>query len=291
MTRLIWLIVGSVLVVALAAGAVAGVPVPGLLGLVTGMTFLGLLAYLFRRQEQLTLILTALVQLVLFVFAFGVLMYLGAQAGAPLADTQLQSLDSAVRCDASQLAKWSRNHVFVDATLTWAYHSTLAQTFLVVLLLGLRRDRRSLAFFTLCFVLSLLSVLAVFVLVPAEGPFTGHDCSMSPAQAHYLRTLRLLRCGAVNDVDFEHMDGLVTFPSFHTIWALLLVAAFPRIAARPLVVVINALAIVATLTTGWHYFSDVVAGVALYWVVSAGATWICRKVQHADRLTGVMCFS
>ena len=56
------------------------------------------------------------------------------------------------------------------------------------------------------------------------------------------------------------------FPSFHTVWALLLVAACPR-PFKPVSAGLNAAVIVATLTTGWHYLSDVLAGVVVYYAV------------------------
>ena len=48
--------------------------------------------------------------------------------------------------------------------------------------------------------------------------------------------------------------------------ALLLVAACPR-PLKAVSVLLNAAVIVATLTTGWHYLSDVLAGIIVYYAV------------------------
>jgi membrane-associated phospholipid phosphatase len=73
-----------------------------------------------------------------------------------------------------------------------------------------------------------------------------------------------LREGVRTAVTWRGAEGLITFPSFHTTWALLLAWAFrgrPRWFVPS--AVLNAAVIVATLTTGWHYFADVAAGAAL----------------------------
>ena len=91
---------------------------------------------------------------------------------------------------------------------------------------------------------------------------------MAPSadQAHYLEHFRELRAGARSGLSFLDAEGLITFPSFHTVWALLLVAACPR-PLKAASVVLNSAVIVATLTTGWHYLSDVLAGIVVYYAV------------------------
>jgi len=54
-------------------------------------------------------------------------------------------------------------------------------------------------------------------------------------------------------------EGLITVPSFHVIWAVIL-AASARGWVRPFAWFLNAAVIAATITTGWHYGTDVVAG-------------------------------
>ena len=73
-----------------------------------------------------------------------------------------------------------------------------------------------------------------------------------------------LRSGARTVVTWRGAEGLIAFPSFHAIWAVLLAAAFYRrgwifwpIAA------LNLLVIASTITTGMHYFTDVLAGLAI----------------------------
>jgi membrane-associated phospholipid phosphatase len=63
-------------------------------------------------------------------------------------------------------------------------------------------------------------------------------------------------------------------PSFHVIWAILCAAALWGY--RPLrvpVALLSIMIVFSTLTTGWHYFTDVLAGV----VVAAIAMVIARR--------------
>ena len=82
-----------------------------------------------------------------------------------------------------------------------------------------------------------------------------------------------LRSGARTLVTWRDAEGLITFPSFHTIWAVLLVAAF--YGCRRLfwpVALLNVLVVLSTITTGMHYFSDVIAGL----MISAVVIWATK---------------
>jgi membrane-associated phospholipid phosphatase len=60
------------------------------------------------------------------------------------------------------------------------------------------------------------------------------------------------------------MDAIICFPSFHAIWAIFCAAALWgfRLLRLP-VALLSGMIVVSTVTTGWHYVSDVVAGVAV----------------------------
>jgi membrane-associated phospholipid phosphatase len=71
--------------------------------------------------------------------------------------------------------------------------------------------------------------------------------------------------------------GVVCFPSFHVIWAILCAAALWTY--KPLrvpVALVYGLIILSTMTTGWHYFIDVVAG-AVVALLSLKASFLLTR--------------
>jgi membrane-associated phospholipid phosphatase len=205
------------------------------------------------------LCLSALLLVVVFSSGFVVLTYLAARSASPMIDGWL------VRCDRwlgfSTIRSWQDTSLGV--VLAVAYDTLLMQTAATIAVLGLLNRREPLEQFLLQMMVAGLIVLVCFQLAPAVGP-----CAVapSPVQAQYLEHLQELRAGTRNWLDFADAAGLITFPSFHTVWALLLVAACPR-PLKAASIALNSAVIAATLTTGWHYLSDVLAGIVVYYAV------------------------
>lgn len=104
--------------------------------------------------------------------------------------------------------------------------------------------------------------VAFLWLGPAEGPYVWYagQYANPPPFPPYLHELRLLRQGqmAVFDVAF----GFLNFPSFHTVFALLLIRGWRDAKwLFPFFAVLNVLVVVSTIPVGWHYLLDIVGGV------------------------------
>jgi hypothetical protein len=259
MSRLTWTIACGVALAATIAALGSGFTVTGIPRLAIIGAVLGLAAYHYRHVEQFRLCLSALWLTVLFSSGFVVLTYLVARLAPPLID------DGLIRCDGwlgfSTIRPLRNTHF--GLFLTIAYYSLLLQTAATIAILGLLNRREPLERFLLQMMVAGLIVLGCFLVAPAIGP-----CRVAPSadQVCYLEHFQALRAGARTGVSLADAEGLITFPSFHTVWALLLVAACPR-PLKAVSVLLNAAVIVATLTTGWHYLSDVLAGIVVYYVV------------------------
>jgi membrane-associated phospholipid phosphatase len=94
----------------------------------------------------------------------------------------------------------------------------------------------------------------------------------------------MIRSGEWAALDFSHVEGIVTFPSFHTTLAILLMYAVRNHRwALAVLVPLNMLLIVATLSVGGHYLVDLPAGGAVA-IISIAATRLLRQHLAKRRL-------
>jgi PAP2 superfamily len=79
-----------------------------------------------------------------------------------------------------------------------------------------------------------------------------------------MKTLMMIRNGEWADFDFAHVEGIISFPSFHTTLAILLVyGARHHRWLLAVLVPLNMLLIAAALSVGGHYLVDLPAGAAV----------------------------
>jgi membrane-associated phospholipid phosphatase len=82
-------------------------------------------------------------------------------------------------------------------------------------------------------------------------------------------------------MNLQRLDGLITFPSFHTAVAVLMVHAARGTSCFWLAIVVNALMILSTFTEGGHYLVDVVAGAAIA-LLAIGVVSAARSSRSPD---------
>lgn len=274
---LILLVVG--LDIALMAGRGFSVPANHFLmpvGVLLLLTGVGVF-YARRNVENFTLCMTGLAQVVAFTTGYTLLMYSAASLGVRLYDDPLMRFDEACGVSLPTIVDWARRHPGLTSALRIGYDSMLLQTALVIILLGFRSQRVPLEQFVLQFMTTALISAGVFAVMPAVGPFHGYGYEMSGDQGRYVEHLMAVRDGSMTEFTLQAAEGLITFPSFHTTWAILIAWAFRRDwwLAIPFGIV-NIAVIISTLTTGWHYFADVVGGVVLA-VIGIGMTTLLRS--------------
>lgn len=251
-------------------------------------------AYYYRRgEDRFVLCLTALAQTIAFISSFTVLMYAIASFSRPLCDAQLAAFDAWCGVDVPAIRDWTNARAGVRLAMDAAYGVLLFQLPAIVIVLGLLGERRSLEAFVLQEIVASLLTVAMFAFLPADGPFSFYGYDPSPDQAHYLEHFRGIRNGEMRSIALAGAAGLVTFPSFHTAEALLMALAFRR--RRVLFLLfgsLNLLVALSTMTTGWHYFADVAAGLIVggvsFAAVQLGSPWIYgdRASPDAERAAG-----
>lgn len=162
------------------------------------------------------------------------------------------------------------------------YDSVWAQVVLMLVWFGLVR-RNLLPLWEVAAGVSLAGSVGLILLwlAPALGPWAHYGYGAygqpaPPAEAAFLADFQALRAGRFGAL--LAAQGLVTVPSFHVVFAVLFTWAF-RHERRlyPLAIALNLGVVAVTFPVGWHYLSDLPAG--MIWV--AGTIVTVRRVQGA----------
>jgi hypothetical protein len=226
-------------------------------------------AHLIRAGADGTslMIHTAAFNLALFV-AGVTFAYLSVTLALPLRDGELAAIDRALGFDWLAFLRSTNSYPVVASVLTTAYHTSYPQIILLFVFLSVTRRGARLAEF-----LGLLGVTTLFtgigmVLVPAEGAYAYYrpppeDFSNYSALAgmwHH-EAFTALRTQLNPVLDFLDVPPLVTFPSFHTILAIIVTYAVRDVRYLILpVTTLNCIVVVATIPEGGHHLMDIIAG-------------------------------
>jgi hypothetical protein len=235
----------------------------------------------FRRYRHDPLIhptLRAASLLIVFMAAAGTLSYLMVSTNARLVDATLAAWDHALGFDWLRLAAWLQSRPDLETPLHFAYASGLPQIVFVVLFLGFSGRAAQLDTFMRLFILATLATVLLSGPFPAAGsakyfaagtPMTDIVASMSHFEP--------LRDGRMRDIPLGLTQGLISFPSLHTVLAVLLVHAMRGTVLLPAFVALDTAMIVATPVDGGHYLVDVLAGALL-----AGVLIVLERRRTTD---------
>jgi membrane-associated phospholipid phosphatase len=223
-----------------------------------------------RPAPNFVLTSKALAVLVVFSSVYSVLMYAVASTGRPLADHLLLRLDATMGLSAPNLVRWIDARPVLAELFLVAYFSLIPQTIAVIVVLGFANRAKNLDRFLVRFMLSSLIAVVGFYFWPALGACGDGRLPVPERYAPTIEHIEALRSGAMTAITWRGAQGLITVPSFHTIWAVLLASAFAGSRLFWPLVLLNALVVASTVTTGMHYFIDVLAGLVISAIVIVG---------------------
>lgn len=213
----------------------------------------------------------------------GIISNAGLRFGLPPIDGWLASADALAGIHVDQAVRAFARQGWLISALSFAY---AASGIIVVLLLfgALAARRRALAWELLVtLVLTMQVVAMVSIAFPAIGAMTYFDLAglqghgLPPGSGTYhLKAFAHFHAGPDDILRVADISGLVTFPSFHTVLALIATQALAATRIRWIAVAWTATVIVSTIPIGGHYAVDVVAGAAI-WAVCVG---IAKKVSN-----------
>lgn len=270
-----WAAVAVVSAVDVVWSAWAGLSLEGQAPFFVTFATLLLLAALLRwcgRARRLADTAEALALFLGFAHADNLLSYLTAMAGLPLRDAAFAGFDRALGVDwpawFAAAARWPALH----DSLALVYHSLIAETLITAGWLAWSgRAAALMELFRLALATSLLTCV-IAALLPALGPLAWYGMLGEGSEMNRLNVINLerMRSGVSLHFAASEMAGIVSFPSYHTILALLLPYA-TRGTGRPgaVLLVWNIAMMPAIVPIGGHYLADQLGGAVLAGVVIA----------------------
>lgn len=225
-----------------------------------------------RQEARIASVCGGLAVLVWSSFASAFAALAALRTGAPLVDPVLAQADAILGLDTKSFVVWASGLPTFAHLLALAYGATVPAVFAVVLFLG--ATGRAERMWESAFVFAAGATFCAFALafVPAVAAFEhfGTPADVLERLPHgagrfHLATLDAFRSGTQDRIHLTHIEGVATFPSFHTTMAA--IVAFGMRGLAPLFLpacVLALLIVVATIVIGGHYAVDVPAGLALY---------------------------
>lgn len=202
-----------------------------------------------------------------------------ARVGGQISDPLFVHLDERLGFNVPAIMAWASRHMYAQRVLGHAYSLLfwfLATACLLPPLMGKRKAAQE---FLLANAIVFLLAVPLFSAFPAVGPWVGYHFAANSAQQLCETSIRALHQSA--HADGVQAFGIVCFPSFHVIWAVLSSIALWSVRwLRVPAVILAALIVVSTLTTGWHYGVDVLAGLFLCLVAMACARLVLRATRQ-----------
>jgi membrane-associated phospholipid phosphatase len=236
-----------------------------------------------KSEDRVAIFLRAALARVALLFRAGLLIsaigsagflftYLATAAAPQLQDAFLARLDGHLGFHWPSFLAAVNDRPFLPDLLEKAYGSTAALTEGVVLWLAIRGRGERLAEFLALLCLSSLGLAIGMVLLPAAGAFVYFEPAPQlfdhfPSGREmwpFLDAFNSLRDGSLTKIDASTVQGVVTFPSFHTMLGIITTYALRD--TRALLIpaaILNGTMIVATLPVGGHYLVDTVTGAAI----------------------------
>lgn len=174
-------------------------------------------------------------------------------------DKHLLHVDQLLGVHTLKLMAWTHYHTSIRKLLNFAYESLVLQLLIIPFSLACLNARQRLRMFLNAQLATFLIGGMIYYFFPTtapsgilHSPYFTHlqlDTSLRFYEVHHFLPVT------------SNKGGLIAFPSFHVVWAILLTYCTIKYKwiFYPLVV-LNCFLVVSTVFLGWHYLVDAIAG-------------------------------
>lgn len=209
--------------------------------------------------------------------------YIADRSPVALQDAMLARIDHWMGLDIPLVLASVAHHPHIAALLNLSYKALIPMITAAVFLPALTWKFKAAKEYLVATIVSIVLGGALFAIVPAIGPWATYHFPPSVAQQQCQQFLLYLHSDTFHIIKISQTAGVICFPSFHVVFAVLAAVALWSI--RPLRIPAMALAIlitVSTVTTGWHYVIDVIGGLALAAISIVAAKAFSYVEAHAS---------
>jgi hypothetical protein len=237
-----------------------------------GLILLGAFYRYYRKDEKLAAPIIGTGLFIAFTLVASVFNYLLMPVAFPLIDEWLLALDASFGYSWRTTVEWAATYPRLSLVLRHIYFSSLPQLIVVVLVLGFSGRHQALGEFLTVGIYGVMMCMAIWFFVPSLGPTTLLNVSDHVVDAASLGVTpsygaELLRLAAHGEsyLTPSKVLGLIAFPSFHMVMALMAVYYLWRVPyVRWVALGINLLMVPAILIHGGHFAVDLVAGLVVF---------------------------
>jgi hypothetical protein len=199
-----------------------------------------------------------------------------ASLALPTIDAPLARIDEMFGAYWPDHIKWMMSHPMLFEAMGLIYRSLLFQIPVACLILGIL-DPRRLRVLVLANTIGLSATVALATIIPAGGAVYHFG---NPFDAADVAQFQTVREGTLRLLDPKVISGIIAFPSYHTLLAVLIALSFkglPRV--FPFVLLLDIAIIFTTRGTGGHHYGDIVAGIVVAILANWGAAHLLSVLE------------
>ncbi len=247
---------------------------PGLLLLIVALCYC-----IWRSYPKLIDTCLLAIWAVLITNTLSLLVQIAGRSPCPLIDQTLASMDARAHFSTIYFVHLVARVPPVKTGLTIAY-ALLSPFIIAAILIPTLRGRADAARrYVLGIVIAAILTAALSAIWPAVGPWTTQDFRPTNAQAGVADYLIRLKSSGPVEIDMNDA-GIVSFPSFHVVLAILSAMALGTIRGlRVWAWALAGLICISAVTTGWHYGIDILGGLILTIFTMFATRWIPRSYK------------
>lgn len=249
--------------------------------------------FLYSRYRPIPMLMLATGSLTLMIssaFLAGIIANAGMRLRYPLIDASLSAADRLMGFDTAAIVRAIAVKPLLAAILNAAYSSIFPIIFVTAVVLSVLGHRQRLWELTVGFGAGILACAIASVLFPAIGTFqfygleglSGNGLPVG-AGVYHLHAVAAYRDGIEPLLDVRKLEGVVTFPSFHMMMAIIVGHAFRSTGIFGWIMSFwCVLVAISTIPMGGHYIVDLVGGTIVWGLLRWAWTERRVSVPHAS---------